>query len=151
MRVRGTAVYMTESEDYVPEALVLNLKHNDVVHACVVLLRVRTERIPRVADDARLRVNALRSGFLRVEIVFGFAQKPDVPAALASHRDALGFDAATVSYFLGSETPVPSLHPELPRWQERIYAFLTRNAVPAPHYFQIPPTQVVELGTRVEM
>ena len=52
---------------------------------------------------------------------------------------------------LGRETPVPSLHPDLPRWQERIYAFLTHNAVRAPDYFLIPPAQVVELGTRVEM
>ncbi|MGI4806510.1 MAG: KUP/HAK/KT family potassium transporter [Janthinobacterium lividum] len=36
-------------------------------------------------------------------------------------------------------------------WQERIYAFLTRNAVSAPEYFLIPTSQVVELGTKVEL
>jgi K+ transporter len=52
---------------------------------------------------------------------------------------------------VGNEVPVPSLQPELPRWQEQIFAFLTRNAVRAPDYFLIPPPRVVELGTRVEL
>ena len=47
--------------------------------------------------------------------------------------------------------PVPSLRPELPLWQERIYAFMVRNAVSAPDYFLIAPQRVVELGTRVEI
>jgi KUP system potassium uptake protein len=29
--------------------------------------------------------------------------------------------------------------------------FMTRNAVRAPDYFLIPPQQVVELGTKVEL
>jgi KUP system potassium uptake protein len=65
--------------------------------------------------------------------------------------EAVGFAPEEASYFLGNEVPVPSLQPELPRWQEQIFAFLTRNAVRAPDYFLIPPPRVVELGTRVEL
>ena len=54
-------------------------------------------------------------------------------------------------FFLGREVPVPSLQPEVPLWQERIYAFMVRNAVSAPDYFLIPPQRVIELGTRVEI
>jgi KUP system potassium uptake protein len=43
------------------------------------------------------------------------------------------------------------MRPELPAWQEPIFAFLTRNAVRAPDYFRIPPPRVIELGTRVEL
>jgi KUP system potassium uptake protein len=93
----------------------------------------------------------LSAGFQLIELHFGFAEKPDVPAALAVHKEAIGCDPANSSFFLGRETPVPSLRPDLPRWQERIYAFLTRNAVSAPDYFLIPPQRVVELGTKIEM
>ena len=79
------------------------------------------------------------------------AETPDVPAVLASHEETIGIDRGTASFFLGRETPVPSLHPDLPRWQERIYALLTHNAVRAPDHFLIPAAQVVELGTGVEM
>ena len=151
MRTAGTAVYLTQSLDDIPEALVQNLKHNGVVHEQVILLRVSTERIPRVDDAARVEVKDFSAGFRQVELRFGFAEKPDVPAALNAHRDAVGFDPSNCSFFLGREMPVPSMHPELPRWQERVYAFLAHNAVRAPDYFLIPHSQVVELGTRVEM
>ena len=151
LRVPGTAIYLTQQSDFVPSALALNLKHNGVVHQCVLLLRVITDRKPRVAESDRVRLKALSAGFQQAELHFGFAEKPDVPATLAAHRDLVACDPSTASFFLGREDPVPSLWPALPRWQERIYAFMTRNAVRAPDYFLIPPSQVVELGTKVEM
>jgi KUP system potassium uptake protein len=93
----------------------------------------------------------LPHGFRHVTLRFGFAEKPDVPAALRLHRDEVGFAPDEASYFLGNETPVPSMRPELPPWQEQVFAFMTRNAVRAPDYFLIPPPRVVELGTRVEL
>ena len=151
LRIPGTAIYLTQSREFIPEALLLNLKHNGVVHERVVLLTVSTEHAPRVAEDQRVTSQMLSDGFSRVAMRFGFAEKPDVPTALAHHRGILDFDATHASFFLGRETPVPSLDPDLPRWQERIYAFLAQNAVRAPDYYLIPPAQVVELGTRVEM
>jgi KUP system potassium uptake protein len=150
-RTRGTAVYLTKQWEVVPAALALNLRHNGVVHENVVLLRVTTERTPSVAEGERVRADALPAGFRTVELRFGFAEKPDVPGALAAHREEAGCDPSAASFFMGREVPVPSLRPEVPRWQERIYAFLTRNAVRAPDYFLIPPPRVVELGTKVEM
>ena len=122
-----------------------------VVHRRVLLLKVVTDRTPRVSEPERVKVTPLSAGFQRVELHFGFAEKPDVPATLAAHQEPIGCDPTTASFFLGREVPVPSLRPELPRWQERIYAFMTRNAVRAPDYFLIPPQRVVELGTKVEM
>ena len=151
VRTPGTAVYLTKQSENVPAALALNLKHNGVVHEHVLLLKVTTSRAPRIAEAERVHVDELPSGFRHVEIHFGFAEKPDVPAALAAHRDLVRCDPTASSFFLGREVPVPSLQPDLPRWQERIYAFMTRNAVRAPDYFLIPPQRVVELGTKVEM
>ncbi len=151
VRMPGTAIYLTKQSENVPAALALNLKHNGVVHEHVLLLRVITDRAPRVPEAERVRIEELPGGFRQVEMHFGFAEKPDVPASLAAHREAVACDPATASFFLGREDPVPSLRPDLPRWQERIYAFMTRNAVRAPDYFLIPPQRVVELGTKVEM
>ena len=151
VRMRGTAIYLTSQSENVPAALGLNVKHNGVVHERVLLLKVVTDRIPLVAEADRLHVESLGQGFRRVELHFGFGEKPDVSAALALHNEAIGCDPAAASFFLGRETPVPSLRPDLPRWQERLYAFLTRNSVSASDYFLIPAPRVVELGTRVEM
>jgi KUP system potassium uptake protein len=150
-RVNGAAVYLTKETDTVPAALTLNVQHNGVLHRHVVLLKVTTEHTPRVDERNRVRVTPLPSGFRLLWLLFGFAEKPDVPAALRLHPEALECDPEEASFFLGRETPVPSLRPQLSVWQQRLYAFMTRNAVSAHDYFLIPPPRVVELGTRVEM
>ncbi len=74
-----------------------------------------------------------------------------MPPAFETHRAKFPIDIAETSFFLGRETPVPTVRPELPVWREKLYAFMTRNAVSASEYFQIPPKRVVELGTQVEL
>ena len=150
-RTRGTAIYLTKQTDIVPAALSLNVKHNGVVHERVILLKVATERTPRVTEDGRLKVAQLPSGFQLASLAFGFAEKPDLMAALDLHREELGCDPEAASFFIGRETPVPSVRPELSRWQEALFGFMTRNAVSASDYFRIPPQRVVELGTRIEL
>ena len=150
-RVPGTAIYLTTRRELMPGALALNLKHNGVLHERVVLLTVQGERVPRIAEAERLRIEALPHGFCRVLLRFGFAERPSVLPALSQRQEALGFDPCAASWFLGREVPVPSMRPDLPPWQERLFAFLTRNAVGATDYFGIPSDRVVELGTRVEM
>jgi len=46
---------------------------------------------------------------------------------------------------------VPTTRPDLSLWREKLFVFLTRNAVSASDYFQIPPKRVMELGTQVEL
>ena len=151
LRVPGTAVYLTSRQDVVPAALMLNLKHNHVFHERMVLLKVSPSRTPRIADKERVTFTPVTPTISQVEMRFGFAEKPDVPAALTAHASEIGCDAAGASFFIGREVPMVSLRPEVPRWQEHIYAFLVRNAVSAPDYFLIPPERVVELGTKVEL
>jgi KUP system potassium uptake protein len=151
LRVPGTAIYLTKETDIVPSAMALNVKHNGVLHSQVILLKVTTERSPRVMERQRLQMEILPSGFQLMWLVFGFAEKPDVMAALKIHSGDAGCDPEAASFFIGRETPVPSLRPELAPWQEGIYAFLTRNSVSAADYFGIPAALVIELGTRVEM
>ena len=124
LRVPGTAIYFTTRQDVVPAALSLNLKHNGVVHQNLMFLRIATERIPKVPESNRVSTKGLAPGLEQVEMRFGFAQKPDVPAALAAHSRELGPNVAQASFFLGREVPVPSLHPDVPLWQEKLYAFM---------------------------
>ena len=36
-------------------------------------------------------------------------------------------------------------------WQKSLYGVLARNARPAKDYYQIPPSQIVELGLPVQL
>jgi hypothetical protein len=145
----GGLIYLTKETDIVPAALELNVRHNGIVHKHVVLLKVTTEHSPRLDEGRRVKATALPFCFRLLWLVFGFAEKPDVPAALRLHPGALGCDPDEASFFLGRETPVPSLRPHLSVWQQRLYAFMTRNAVAAPDYFLIPSARAVVPVARI--
>src|SRR5271165_5753141 len=55
VRVPGTAVFLTNDPASAPSSLMHNLKHNKVLHERVVLLNVRNETTPRVADANRFQ------------------------------------------------------------------------------------------------
>jgi KUP system potassium uptake protein len=46
---------------------------------------------------------------------------------------------------------MPSNKTGMARWRKRLFAFVSRNALPATAYFGIPPDRVVELGMQVEL
>jgi KUP system potassium uptake protein len=150
-RVKGTAVYLAARRDTVPYSLNDNLRHNKVLHERVILLTVVTERMPHVPAAERVTLRQLGKGVARLTVRFGFAEQPALPPVLVAHARELAIDLKEASFFVGREVPVPAVHPPLARWRERLFVFMTRNAVSASDYFQIPPRRVVELGTQVEV
>ena len=81
-RVSGTAIFLSTRLEHVPPTLMQNLKHNKVLHRTVLLLRVATDNIPRVAGPDRVKVRELGHGFWQIDAHFGFAQTPNVPREL---------------------------------------------------------------------
>jgi KUP system potassium uptake protein len=152
-RVPGTAVYMSGNRFGTPLALLHNLKHNKVLHEQVVLLTVRTEEVPYLANARdRVAVENLDEGFWRAQVHFGFMEKPDVPAALDRIKQTgLRFDSMRTTYFIGRETILATRKLGLSSWRGSIFAWMTRNAGDVTSYFCLPPNGVVELGARVEV
>lgn len=151
-RVEGTAVFMTTWLEGVPRALLHNLIHNKVLHQRVVLLKVDTADVPHVPVSERVEVEEIDYGFYRVRVKYGFKDEPDIPAALALCTQAgMKFNMMETSFFLGRETLVSRVGSGMPRWREKLFIVLFRNAGSAADYFRIPPNRVVELGTQVEL
>jgi KUP system potassium uptake protein len=152
IRVRGTAVYMTGNPDVVPMALLHNIEHNQVLHQQVVLMTVRTQDIPYVAEEQRVEVEGLDAGFFRVIVGYGFMDQPDVPGALElCQAHGLQIDPARVSYFIGRETLIPTPRPPMGPVEARVFTALAAGSLSATAYFKIPPERVVELGTQLEV
>ncbi len=152
-RVPGTAVYMSGNRFGTPLALLHNLKHNKVVHEQVVLLTVRTEEVPFLANPKdRVALENLHEGFWRAQIHFGFMEKPNLPAVLDRIKQpGLRFDPMRTTYFIGRETILATRNLGLSSWRGSIFAWMTRNAGDVTSYFCLPPNGVVELGARVEV
>ncbi len=151
-RVSGTAVFLTTQTEDVPLTLLRNLKHNKVLHRTVLLVRVVTENIPRVAGADRIKARELGSGFWQIEAHFGFAQTPNVARELQrAEIPGLELDPSQISFFVGRANVKPSPRPGMARWRERLYSALARVATRSPDFFRIPPDRVIELGTEVEI
>ena len=150
LRVSGTAVFMTGNLDFVPNALLHNLKHNKVLHEQVFFVTVRTLDVPQVAPGDRVRVEEAVAGIYKVTIYYGFMESPNVPLALESlNHQGVSFKPMQTSYFLGRETMVPASVPKLGFIRRALFLFMSRNAVTATEFFRIPSDRVVELGVRV--
>ena len=151
-RVPGTAVFMTSSSSGVPHALLHNLKHNKVLHERVILLTVRIEDVPYVAEQKRLETKDYGSGFYRVVLRYGFMEEIDVPAALAQLKD-IGTQCRMMdtSFFLARQTLLASSRPGMAIWREKLFAWMLRNAESAMEFFKLPTNRVVELGSQVEI
>lgn len=148
LRVPGTAVFMTSQADYVPSALLHNLKHNKVLHERVLFVTVQTERVPQAS--IRAEVEELAPGIHRIALHYGFLESPNIPRDLAALADrGVTLDPMQTSYFLGRETVVAGSVPKMSRWRQWLFGLMSRNAVPATEFFRIPPDRVVELGARV--
>ena len=85
-------------------------------------------------------MQVLGKGIWRIIVWLRFAERPELPPVLATHAAHFSIDLAETSFFVGCELPLPSLQPGIAIWREKLYAFMTRNAVAAWDYFQIPPS-----------
>jgi len=152
-RVSGTAIYMSGKGTQVPTALLHNLKHNQVLHERVILLHVMTLDQPMADPNEVLDHEDIGEGLHRVTLRFGFAETPDVPAALKTRLpEDIRFQPGKATYFLGSETyGVGKNATFIDRIRLSLFAMMARNASPATAYFQLPPGRVVELGAQITL
>jgi len=151
-RVPGTAVFLTSTQNRVPHALLHNLKHNKVLHERVVFLTIVTRDVPFVAEEERFNIKPLGCNFFKMTADFGFKEDPDVPALLEeSGRRGFTFDMMETSFFVSRETLIATVAPGMALWREKLFVSMSKNAIKASEFFQIPTNRVVELGTQVEL
>ncbi len=149
-RVSGTAVFMTPSNEYMPPALLHNLKHNKVLHERNVLLSVETLNVPRADEGERIAYSDLGRGFQRLSLRFGYMENPDVPAALKNWKiPGPAFDAMDTTFFASRESLTANAGEGMALWRDKLFLIMSRNATPATEFFSIPGNRLVELGTQV--
>jgi len=150
--VPRTAVYPVANPDTVPQAMLHNLKHNQVLHEKNIILTVVFDEIPFVPETERLQVQPMGERFWRVTVRYGFMDKTDVPHALQGcAAQGLNIPEFETSYFLSRETVVSTPGAGMAQWREKLFATMSRNAGGVVEFFHLPDNAVVELGTRVQI
>jgi len=152
MRAPGTAVFLSSEEDLTPNALLHNLKHNNVLHENNLFVTANTHDVPWIPFAQRASAELICKGCWKVTLNFGFKNDLDVPAALdLLQSQGIMLDPMTTSYFLSRETVVPTLGGGMAPWREKLFASLHRNAASAADFLNLPANRVVELGTKVQI
>jgi KUP system potassium uptake protein len=151
-RVPRTAVYAVANPDTVPQALMHNMKHNQVLHERNVILTVNFHDVPWIPFEERVQVTPLVPGFWKVEVNYGFKNTPDIPKALElCQSKGLAINLFETSYFLSREIVVPTKGEGMVHWREALFAVMSRNAGSVADFFRLPNNCVIELGTRVQI
>ncbi len=151
-RVKGTAVFMTLNRDIAPSVLLHHYRHNQSLHEKVVLLSIITEHAPEVPMDERVRVTDFDQGFVKVIARYGYMETPDVEEILTRcESSGLKIDRSRVSYYLGRESFLATGDSGMYLWRKKLFVVLSRNARPATEFFNLPPDQVIEIGSQVRI
>jgi KUP system potassium uptake protein len=151
LRVPGVAVFPTSNPVGIPRTLARNLKLNAVLHEHTIIFSLVTERIPRVAESGRLKVETLAPGVYRVVARAGYMEFPKVPKLLWTAKQWLPVPTEDAVYFLGRDDIVIGSPRGMARWRKRLFVFLARNSEYAASSFGIPPSRVMEVGGQVEI
>jgi len=152
-RIDHPAVYLDRFPGLLPPALYLNWVHNHALHDPILLLTIETADVPRVPAAERRRVTSLGEGAFRVTLRWGFMEDPDVPEGLRGLVfDGKELDPLAASYFLGRDAIISTeKRSAIPRWRERLFAWMRRNEARATLFYKIPPSRAIEFGVQVEI
>jgi KUP system potassium uptake protein len=151
-RVPGQAFFLARSHNLVPAAMVQNLRHNKILHSEVYFLNIRNEEIPRVPSREKIEMERLGSGIYRIIAHFGFMEEPKIAVIFAlCQEQGIRTELHDASFFLGREKLSIGAKPNMSNWRAHLFLILSRNSMDAAGFFDIPSTQVIEVGTQLEL
>jgi KUP system potassium uptake protein len=152
IRVPGSAVFMAGSPRGVPLALLHHLKANKVLQQTAALMTILNEEVPQVPDGERLTVEDHGHGVWRVICRYGYMESPDL-TDIVQRVVARGvpLNPHSTTFYFNREMIISGGHARMWEWQKSFYAFLSRNARPVKDYYQIMPTQIIEIGLPIQL
>jgi len=152
VRVPGAAVFMVGSPRGTPLALLHHVKANRCLHKTIVLLSIITEDRPTVSKAFRLQLREVGEGVWRATGHYGYMESPDV-SDLIDHvkNTGLKINPQSATYFFSREMVMTGGNTGMWEWEKSFYSFLIRNARPAKDYYNITPSQIIEIGLPVQL
>jgi KUP system potassium uptake protein len=151
-RVSGAGVFMVGSSTGTPIALLHHVKSNRSLHETIVLLSVLTEEVPSVAEAERLQLAEVGEGIWRAVGHYGYMESPDAGRLMEMvEQRGVPINPDRATYFFNREMIITGGNAKMWEWQKNLYSFLSRNARPAKDYFQIPPSQIIEIGLPLQL
>ena len=150
-RIEGTAVYLSSNPNLVPSRLFYNLKHYKAVHETLIFLHVNFDEIPYIEENERVIVTGLAPGCYSIAAQYGFREEPDLTQAMKlCNQYGLNINLEDTTFFV-ARTTIVECETAMPPWQCKLFRWMVRQSESSGTFFNLPPTQVVEIGTQVSL
>lgn len=122
-------------------------RRSKVLGARVIILLLDPEWSEPTALLGRVEVTSHGGGLYVVLAGHGYMVEPDVPAclqvAMEQSPELAPLDLADTFFIIARPFIVSCPEKLMQAWQRKLFAFMTRNVIPSPHYLQIPPERLV--------
>ncbi len=150
VRVPRTGVFFSARRTGYPSAFLHNLTHNMVVHEKTVFVTVEFIDAPYVDDEERLDIERLADGTLRLIVIFGFREDPDIAKILRlAARRGVRMDPEQTSFFTSKADVVSVSKPKGLGLRRKLFIWMLQNSTTVADYLRLPPDRVVELRVQV--
>ena len=150
VRVPRTGVFFSARRTGYPSAFLHNLTHNMVVHEKTVFVTVEFIDSPYVDDAERLDIERLADGTLRLIVIFGFREDPDIAKILRlAARRGVRLDPEKTSFFTSKADVVSVSRPKWFGLRRKLFIWMLQNSTTVADYLRLPPDRVVELRVQV--
>ena len=152
-RSQGTAVFLAGNPNGTPNALIKNIKHNQILHRQNILLTIITDPSRAyVPAEERAEVSDRTEGFFRIVASFGFMEKPHIDEVIrAAATQGLAIHRDRTTFFVGKERIIVTTNAGMALWREHLFVFLSKHSENAADFFQLPPDRVYEVSQVVEI
>ncbi len=151
-RIPGCAVFMSRLSNYAPLALEVQLQHNKFLHEKLLFISVIIEDAPIYKEKDKYVYEELLPGIFKINSKFGFIEKPNLEQITSwAEKNNIIQHKEDLSYFLGRSLPIQAKNGKLKGFSEKLYIFLTKNALPSYEFFNINFHKVIELGVRFKV
>ncbi len=153
VRTPGLSIYLASNRDVAPPVLLTQLERFRGLSEEILFLTITSENVPYVAEADRLETQMIDEGYYRVVAHYGFMEIPAIPTVVrrAARRLPLRHRLGNATYFVGRETFAATDAGRMRAWQEKLFAFMSRNAADITMVFDLPASQVIEVGSRLDL
>ena len=148
-RVRNTGIILSASPKIAPPSLLHWLKISQVLHEQLIVLTLVVTSEPRVKEEDRLRIVEHDGNIFGVEAHYGFMEEVNVAKLEPELRKIVKAPVdRQLYYLLGRESLVLKSRSNL---FAEAYRYLAGTSRPISEALNIPPGQVIEIGTTIRI
>lgn len=149
LRVPGTSVFVVRrpNPEHAVAGILEQYRRVKALASQVVILLLDPEWKDPCETVGAVAVARYSGGLWLVRAAHGYMVEPDVPAmmrkAVEQSGGAMPMDVNEAFFVVARELIVSCPEKMMHSWQRHLFAFMSRNVVPGPHYLNIPADQLL--------